>query len=98
MASLSQEEDNFVRFSLLLTGVSPRAVRTLFDHEFHPICLDAALKKEFIKLKDLQRRRILNQSQWNLLNPRIPGKYIETFSTPMELTCTQYEIIFRTVS
>ncbi|VDH98877.1 Hypothetical predicted protein [Mytilus galloprovincialis] len=73
MASLLQEEENFVRLNLLLTGISPRAVRTLFDSEFAPICLDATIKKEFNKLKDLQKKRVINQSQWNLLTPRFPA-------------------------
>lgn len=77
MASLSTEEENFVRMSLLLTGISPRAVRTLFDFEFAPVCLAATLKKEFSKLKDLQNKRVINQSQWNLLTPRFPSKYRE---------------------
>ncbi|CAG2203685.1 unnamed protein product [Mytilus edulis] len=72
MNSLSPEEENFVRLNLLLTGISPRAVRTMFDYEFAPICLDATLKKEFNKLKDLQKKRVINQSQWNLLTPRFP--------------------------
>ncbi|CAC5419737.1 unnamed protein product [Mytilus coruscus] len=72
MASLSEKEENFVRMSLLLTGISPRAVRVLFDYEFAPICLDATLKKEFNKLKDLHKKRVINQSQWNLLTPRLP--------------------------
>ncbi|XP_071172229.1 E3 ubiquitin-protein ligase DZIP3-like [Mytilus edulis] len=72
MASLSPEEENFVRLNLLLTGISPRAVRTLFDYEFAPVCLDATLKKEFNKLRDLQKKRVINQSQWNLLTPRFP--------------------------
>lgn len=74
MASLSEEEENFVRMNLLLTGISPRAVRVLFDNEFAPKCLDATLKKEFNKLTDLQKKRVINQSQWNLLTPRFPGK------------------------
>ncbi|CAC5378634.1 unnamed protein product [Mytilus coruscus] len=73
MASrLSQEEENYVRMSLLLTGISPRAARALFDHEFAPSCLDSSLKKEYNKLKDLQKKRVINQSQWNLLFPRFP--------------------------
>ncbi|CAG2215042.1 unnamed protein product [Mytilus edulis] len=36
MTSISTEEENYVRMSLLLTGISPRAVRVLFDSEFHP--------------------------------------------------------------
>lgn len=74
MASLSQEEENYVRISLLLTGISPRAVRVLFDREFHPSCLDSTLKKEYNKLLDLKKKRIINQNQWNFLCPRFPGK------------------------
>ncbi|CAG2206197.1 unnamed protein product [Mytilus edulis] len=72
-SSLTQEEENYVRLSLLLTGVSPRAARALFDQEFAPSCLASSLKKEYNKLKDLQRKRVLNQSQWNLLFPRVPN-------------------------
>ncbi|VDI53146.1 Hypothetical predicted protein [Mytilus galloprovincialis] len=75
MASrLSQEEENYVRMSLLLTGISPRAARALFDQEFAPSCLDSSLKKEYNKLKDLQNKRVINQSQWNLLFPRFPAQ------------------------
>ncbi|XP_052080315.1 uncharacterized protein LOC127718366 isoform X2 [Mytilus californianus] len=72
MASLSLEEENYVRMSLLLTGISPRAVRTKFDYEFAPACLDASLKKEYAKLFDLKKEHRINQSQWNLLFPRFP--------------------------
>ncbi|CAC5414087.1 unnamed protein product [Mytilus coruscus] len=73
MASrLSQEEENYVRMSLLLTGISPRAARALFDREFAPKFLDSSLKREYNILKDLQKKRIINQSQWNLLFPRFP--------------------------
>ncbi|CAC5388469.1 unnamed protein product [Mytilus coruscus] len=75
MASrLSQEEENYVRMSLLLTGISPRAARALFDHEFAPLCLDSSLKKEYNKLRDLKQNRVINQSQWNLLFPRFPAR------------------------
>ncbi|CAG2211450.1 unnamed protein product [Mytilus edulis] len=57
MASLSEEEDNYVRMSLLLTGISPCAVRTCFDYEFAPACLEASLKKEYNKLFDLKKER-----------------------------------------
>lgn len=79
--TLSQEEENYDRMTLLLTGISPRAVRALFDHEFAPACLDSSLNKEYNKLKDLQKKRIINQSQWNLLFPRFPGMFKETFYT-----------------
>ncbi|CAG2194950.1 unnamed protein product [Mytilus edulis] len=72
MTSLSQEEENYVRMSLLLTGISPRATRTFFDKEIAPVCLEATLKKEYNKLLDLKKKHIINQSQWNLLFPRFP--------------------------
>ncbi|CAG2249004.1 unnamed protein product [Mytilus edulis] len=72
MASLSVEEENYVRMSLLLTGISPRAARTFFDSEFAPACLEATIKKEYNKLLDLKKKHRINQSQWNLLCPRFP--------------------------
>lgn len=75
MASISVEEENYVRMSLLLTGISPCAVRILFNQEFAPECLDSTLKKEQAKLSDLQKRHIITQSQWNLMFPRFPSKF-----------------------
>lgn len=75
MTSLSKEEENYVRMGLLLTGISPRAARALFDQEFHPFCLDESIKKGYDKLLDLQKKRVINQQQWKLLFPRFPGKY-----------------------
>ncbi|XP_071159016.1 E3 ubiquitin-protein ligase DZIP3-like [Mytilus edulis] len=72
MASLSVEEENYVRMSLLLTGISPRAARTFFDSEFAPACLEVTIKKEYNKLLDLKKKHRINQSQWNLLCPRFP--------------------------
>ncbi|CAG2215251.1 unnamed protein product [Mytilus edulis] len=72
MASLSLEEENYVRMSLLLSGICPRAARALFDREFNPLYLDETLKKEYNTLKDLQKKRIINQQQMNLLFPRRP--------------------------
>lgn len=74
-STLSQEQENYVRMSLLLTGIAPRAVRTVFDRKFPPSCLDSSLKKEYNKLRDLQLNGIINQSQWNLLFPRFSGKF-----------------------
>ncbi|CAG2237152.1 unnamed protein product [Mytilus edulis] len=72
MASLSVEEENYVRMSLLLTGISPRAARNFFDSEFAPACLGPAIKKEYNKLFALKTKHILKQAQWNLLFPRFP--------------------------
>ncbi|XP_052089965.1 uncharacterized protein LOC127726586 [Mytilus californianus] len=69
MTTISQEEENYVRLSLLLSGISPRAVRKLFDSELDPSCLKTSIKKNYNKLKNLQRKRIINQSQWDLLFP-----------------------------
>ena len=68
-SALSEEEENYVRMSLLSTGVAPRAVRAMFDREFHPSCLQASLMKEYNKLLDMKKKRIINQAQWNLLFP-----------------------------
>lgn len=73
-AFISQEEENYVRLSLLLTGISPRAARTYFDGEFAPACLYASIKKEHNKLFALKKKRTINPAQWNLLFPRKPGK------------------------
>ncbi|XP_063412377.1 ankyrin-1-like [Mytilus trossulus] len=72
MASLSVEEENYVRMSLLLTGISPRAVRICFDHDLAPDHLEDLLKKEYNKLLELSKEYLINQSQWNLLFPRFP--------------------------
>lgn len=74
MTSLSEEEANYVRMSFLLTGVSPRAARVLFDREFHPSRLDSSLKKAYNKLKELKNKHVINESQWKLLFTSFPGK------------------------
>ncbi|VDI74354.1 Hypothetical predicted protein [Mytilus galloprovincialis] len=78
MESISQDEENYVRMSLLLTGIAPRAVRKCFENEFAPASLDVSLNKEYNKLRDMKEERRINQSQWNLLFPRRPAKIKET--------------------
>ncbi|XP_063402205.1 uncharacterized protein LOC134686468 [Mytilus trossulus] len=70
MTTISEEEENFVRMNLLLTGISTRAVRVLFNNEFHPSNLDVTIKKEIYKLNDLKKKKIINQPQWEFLFPR----------------------------
>ncbi|VDI01969.1 Hypothetical predicted protein [Mytilus galloprovincialis] len=69
--ALSHEEENYVRMSLLLTGISQRAVRVLFDKKIPPASLSLTvndnIKKK--KLNDLRGRRVINQAQWDLLFP-----------------------------
>ncbi|XP_076078825.1 E3 ubiquitin-protein ligase DZIP3-like [Mytilus galloprovincialis] len=70
-STLSQEEENYVRMSLLLTGISPCAVRVLFDKEFPPASLSLTVndKKVKQKLNDLSRKRVIDKAQWDLLFP-----------------------------
>ncbi|CAC5410425.1 unnamed protein product [Mytilus coruscus] len=84
MAPLSPEEENYVRMSLLLTGISPRAVRNYFDFEFAPASLEASLKKEYKNLFDLKKKHRINQSQWNLLFTRFPDS--RTFDVSLMIT------------
>ncbi|XP_071152248.1 uncharacterized protein [Mytilus edulis] len=72
MASLSEEEENYVRLALLLRGVTPRAVRTYFDREFPPASLPSTLSTSHNTLLDLKVKRIINQAQWNLLRNGVP--------------------------
>ncbi|VDI30230.1 Hypothetical predicted protein [Mytilus galloprovincialis] len=78
MASLSVEEENYIRMSLLLTGISKGAARKLFDSEFSPRYLSASLRKEYNKLLFLKTKHLINRSQWNLLFPRYPPRFKET--------------------
>lgn len=69
--AVSQEEENYVRMALLLTGISPRAVRVLFDKEFPPASLSYTVNDKIKKkkLNDLRGRRVINQAQWDILFP-----------------------------
>ncbi|CAC5415734.1 unnamed protein product [Mytilus coruscus] len=69
--AVSQEEENYVRMALLLTGISPRAVRVLFDKEFPPASLSFTVNDKIKKkkLNDLRGRRVINQAQWDILFP-----------------------------
>ncbi|VDI08418.1 Hypothetical predicted protein [Mytilus galloprovincialis] len=70
ISHVSEEEENYLRIHLLMTGIASRAVRVLFDKEFHPSSLHATIKKEHGKLLDLRMKRVINEAQWNLLFPR----------------------------
>lgn len=74
VSHVSEEEENYLRMHLLVAGTSPKAVRILFDKEFHPSRLAASIKSEYGKLSDLKTRRVINAAQWKLLFPR-GGKY-----------------------
>lgn len=72
--AITKEEENLVRIFLLTKGVSPKAVRAYFDKLFAPSALKELLHKNYYILRDLWKKRILNQSQWNLLFP-VNGKF-----------------------
>ncbi|CAC5386109.1 unnamed protein product [Mytilus coruscus] len=76
---ITQEEDNYIRLDLLITGVSQRAARIFFDKEFVPVFLSKSINKERNKLTDLKAKRIINQKQWNLLYPRKGDPDSKTF-------------------
>lgn len=69
MIPISQEEENYARLYLLLSGISEQAVRALFDREFNPSCLHTTLTIDSRKLDKLKKKRIINKSQWKLLFP-----------------------------
>ncbi|XP_063404394.1 uncharacterized protein LOC134687865 [Mytilus trossulus] len=86
MPTISQEEENYARMSLLLSGISLRGVRVLFDSEFHPTCLGASLRKAYKKLNDLKRKRVISQTQWDLLFPRNGGPNSNMFDITLLIT------------
>lgn len=80
--AITKEEENYVRMALLLTGVSPRAVRAQFDTEFDPASLSSTLCNNPNKttLNNLKSNRVINQTQWNLLFPS-SGKFLFIYRT-----------------
>lgn len=90
MTSVTQEEENYARMGLLLTGISLRAARVLFDKEFHPFSLKAALKEEYNKLQELKKKHVINENHWNLLFPKSSSKYqyyFLCFHVPIIMLC-----------
>lgn len=75
MEGFLDDEKNYILIQLVLTGISPLAVRKIFDKEFHPVCLKTSLKKETKKINQLLHRGVLNRTQMNLLYPK-SGEYL----------------------
>ncbi|CAG2227896.1 unnamed protein product [Mytilus edulis] len=71
---------------LLLTGISPSAVRVSFDKEFHPSCLETSIKKEYNTLFDLKKKRSINTEQWKLLFPSGGNPKSTSFDVPLMIT------------
>lgn len=91
--NVTQEEENYLRMHLLLTGISPRAVQVLFDKEFHPSSLSASIKKEFKKLNDMKKKHVINAEQWKLLFP-LGGRYSILQITTLKLPVYNFEYFF----
>ncbi|CAG2235291.1 unnamed protein product [Mytilus edulis] len=71
--SLTEEETNFLRLTILVIKLSPKAVRVLFDNKFPPTDLTNILQRKFSKLKILNVKKIINLAQWDLLYPANKG-------------------------
>ncbi|CAC5401582.1 unnamed protein product [Mytilus coruscus] len=67
MTSLSKDETNFLRLAHLIIRISPRAVRTRFNHHFNPGGLHIVLNRQKSKINKLFCKRILSQLQMNIL-------------------------------
>ncbi|CAC5370660.1 unnamed protein product [Mytilus coruscus] len=70
MTAISDEEKNYIIIQFLLTGISPFAVRKVFDKEFHPSCLKNSIRKELPTIYQLRKKGVLNQPQIDLLDPK----------------------------
>ncbi len=70
MASISLEEKaNFTRLSRLLVDKGTEALRNTLDAIHAPPNLPAVLNANSTKLLRLKRRRVINDTQWDLLFP-----------------------------
>ncbi|CAG2194648.1 unnamed protein product [Mytilus edulis] len=65
--ALEASEENFLRLSLLVLRIAPRAVRQHFDKEFHPKVITKVIRQNRLKLHVLREKRILSSSQLSLL-------------------------------
>ncbi|CAG2253306.1 unnamed protein product [Mytilus edulis] len=70
MTAITDEEKNYIIIQFLLTGISPFAVRKVFDKEFHPSCLKKSIRKELPTIYQLRKKGFLKQPQIDLLDPK----------------------------
>ncbi|CAC5389375.1 unnamed protein product [Mytilus coruscus] len=71
---VSPEEDHLLLISNLLTLYASTAVRVKFDIEFDPRSLQIVLNQNKFKiLEPLERKRVINQSQWVLAIVKLGG-------------------------
>ncbi|XP_044167462.1 nucleotide-binding oligomerization domain-containing protein 2-like isoform X1 [Acropora millepora] len=71
----SQENTNYARLCRLLVDVGCKVLRDTFDRIHPPANLHVVLSSPTVlpKLQSLQRKRILNPSQWGKLFPAVPS-------------------------
>jgi hypothetical protein len=69
-ATTSRHESNYIKISMAVLRVSPRAVRVQFDKRFHPHQLQSILNRNLLHLTILKTKKRITQHQWELLFPR----------------------------
>ena len=71
--STTKETTNFARICRLLVDGGALALRNVFDSVHPPANLNAVLSSNSPTLQNLNKKGILNNSQWNLLFPTPPA-------------------------
>ncbi|CAG2202484.1 unnamed protein product [Mytilus edulis] len=69
MEGIPDDEKNYIIIQLVLTGISPLAVRKIFDNEFHPTRLKVRSTRSLDKSISL-KTGVLNQAQIDILYPK----------------------------
>ena len=69
-ATTSRHESNYIKISMVVLRVSPRAVRVQFDKEIHPHQLQSILNRNVLHLTNLKMKKRITQPQWELLFPK----------------------------
>ncbi|CAC5366874.1 unnamed protein product [Mytilus coruscus] len=86
MTTITEDEENYVRMGFLLFQIGQRAVRFVFNNEFHPSIVCASIRKARKELNDLKKKNIIKLYQWNLLFPRQGQPDSEKFDVTLMIT------------
>lgn len=71
-----EDNDNQLRIANLVFKIAPSALRVFFDKQFKPESLQLVLNQNRFKtLQHLKTKKVINQTQWNLLFPS-KGKHL----------------------
>lgn len=76
-SSINEEEDNFLRFFKLVTGLGTEAVRIFFDSFFPNNTLDIVLRREENNIRRRASHWRLTQKQLDLLFPAIGKTFMK---------------------